>query len=1028
MVDENKKSITVVNAEQDNGTAFDSQPKGVIFEILRDGKIAYVSSGLEKTTGFKSYEIIGKDILEFFQLLLGENYSKQLLLSVSEVLRGSRRYLDANVQATNPQDNQRKLYNISMEASNESFNRAIMLLNEEAPRKITYELDQEKLRSLRIMEYGHLIVVNADPEFHIQKIIGDTSEILGVPAKLLEDNPQIWNKLIHPEDNKKLSKKVYKLNKNPQFFKLELRFINPKTKEYKWILFSAVPIRENNLFIGWEGFGIDINDKKKAEILLKQQTTRYNALYKLTSTLQTREDPANLALKGLEILISATDSCCGFVCFYDHSKTKLDLVASSGLNQEKLQFFKEYSNLPESLINNAIVTGRSVTIKDYKKQTNIIGLADLDDKIKSLTIVPLRLKTENEVEKIGVLAVFKSSKEHYSNNDLGLLLTGANQIALICKQAEYILVEQAQADSINILYKLSHKLTKALSTKEIADVSFPIIQSQIAAKRIWMGILSSRGTHILGISGIGNGMRKAISNIQIELGVNHQFLDEAIKTKKPLLFDYSQDVQCSGLKKILDILQPKQLLIMPMLSVGKVVGVLVIEPQYSNLTTKNQFPILSSIANEMATAILSKKLEDQFAQSQKMKMAGMLSSGVSHNFNNLLQAIMGQASLLESKLDKQPELQKFAEQIINAAEKGAGLIRKMTNLVNSESKNSKVFRLDQLLLESKDLFFNPEDENIKFSYNQEFSDSYEVYGDYNKIQQVLSSIIANAKDAIQSENKKNGQVKVNLSKKDVFSSEVDPDLMPGQYWTIDVVDNGIGMIEEHKERCFEPFFTTKDSDDQTGVGYSGTGLGLSSAYNVIKAHNGIITVDSALHNGSTFTIYLPVHNSRDNRAISNNKTNSQENKIDNYQAVIIDQATQLPQNIKTMLRNLKFKVLNIKNLSKLESYFEIPSFVPDILILNLDIIETDITEFIKKYKTQYPSSRIVGFTAQVKRWASILRFFDDLSVLEAPLNIIDLNRVLKKIIVKSAGGTLIEKIEVQRENQNRLLGTKKSIY
>ena len=136
------------------------------------------------------------------------------------------------------------------------------------------------------------------------------------------------------------------------------------------------------------------------------------------------------------------------------------------------------------------------------------------------------------------------------------------------------------------------------------------------------------------------------------------------------------------------------------------------------------------------------------------------------------------------------------------------------------------------------------------------ADCPDVVLDSNQIQQVITNLLMNAKDAI--EGKSDGMVAISVSRVRLRSSEVDPELAPGVYVRVDVKDNGHGMNAEQQVRCFEPFYTTKNVDPGTGVGLSGSGLGLSAAYSIVKQHNGLITVSSEVGEGSTFSIYLPL--------------------------------------------------------------------------------------------------------------------------------------------------------------------------
>jgi hypothetical protein len=144
------------------------------------------------------------------------------------------------------------------------------------------------------------------------------------------------------------------------------------------------------------------------------------------------------------------------------------------------------------------------------------------------------------------------------------------------------------------------------------------------------------------------------------------------------------------------------------------------------------------------------------------------------------------------------------------------------------------------------------------SFSLDLKTDYELtsLGDATQLQQVITNMVINAKDAIA--DAPGGEITLALSAVTVFAGELAPDIVPGNYAKIDIRDNGCGMTTEQQARCFEPFYTTKNIDNYSGVGLSGSGLGLSAAYSLIKDHEGAITLHSKEGEGTLFSIYLPL--------------------------------------------------------------------------------------------------------------------------------------------------------------------------
>ena len=117
------------------------------------------------------------------------------------------------------------------------------------------------IRSERLLEHGNLVIVRTDENRVITDVHGDTEAVLGYPHEELLGLGNVWNRIIHPEDFSKLEKKFARMGKTPSEISEEIRLL-PKTGEVqKWIILRAVPTYQDDVFLGWEGFGVDISEK-----------------------------------------------------------------------------------------------------------------------------------------------------------------------------------------------------------------------------------------------------------------------------------------------------------------------------------------------------------------------------------------------------------------------------------------------------------------------------------------------------------------------------------------------------------------------------------------------------------------------------------------------------------------------------------------------------------------------------------------------------------------------------------------------
>ncbi|WP_114392022.1 PAS domain-containing sensor histidine kinase [Oleisolibacter albus] len=242
-----------------------------------------------------------------------------------------------------------------------------------------------------------------------------------------------------------------------------------------------------------------------------------------------------------------------------------------------------------------------------------------------------------------------------------------------------------------------------------------------------------------------------------------------------------------------------------------------------------------------------KSLEVQFVQSQKMQAIGQLAGGVAHDFNNLLTAMIGFCDLL--LLKHKPGDASFTDimQIKQNANRAANLVRQLLAFSRQQTLQPRVLSVTDVLAELSNLLRRLIGENIELRMVHG-RDLGLVKGDQGQLEQVIINLVVNARDAMTG----GGRLTVVTSN---FSTPLpvrrDTEEMPaGDYVVIEVIDTGHGIPKENLQRIFEPFFSTKE------VG-SGTGLGLSTVYGIVRQTGGFVFVDSAPGEGAKFSIYLP---------------------------------------------------------------------------------------------------------------------------------------------------------------------------
>ena len=244
-----------------------------------------------------------------------------------------------------------------------------------------------------------------------------------------------------------------------------------------------------------------------------------------------------------------------------------------------------------------------------------------------------------------------------------------------------------------------------------------------------------------------------------------------------------------------------------------------------------------------------KTLEAQFVQSQTMQANGELAGGVAHDFNNLLTAISGHCDLLLLRHDQgDPEYADLV-QINQNANRAAALVGQLLAFSRKQTLRPEVLDLRDTLSDLTHLLNRLVGEKITLTLSHEPAQQA-IRADKRQLEQVLMNLVVNARDAMPG----GGEIRIEteglLLREPLERDRVT--LPPGSYVSVKVSDHGHGIAPDKIQKVFEPFYTTK----RTG---EGTGLGLSTAYGIVKQSGGYIFVDSVVGQGTCFTLLFPGH-------------------------------------------------------------------------------------------------------------------------------------------------------------------------
>lgn len=704
----------------------------------------------------------------------------------------------------------------------------------------------------RLVQHGNVLVLRTDPQFGVRAIRGATETILGASASDLLRDRRLWNRYLNSEDFVRLSERVRSMQAAPTEFSEEVRVYHRRSGAERWLFMRAFPLLDDEgTLLGWEGLGIDITERRQVQEELRLQSRRIEALYTVARALQCNMEPAVVTLRGLRAVISATNSECGIGFLYDRNVDHLELVAAEGVSPAYIKAIQEVIN-EKSLVRYAIAERQGVLVANLQEDPRAAVETARIEGLRSCIVVPLMV--DDAV--LGAIAIFCRKPGRYGQDDYELVTAAASQISLAALQAEFYASQKRQANSFATLYRLSHELARRFDPREIAEHVFPIIQEEIAAKRLWLGVISERGSALVGQAGFGPGVRRRLIEARIDLSTPHPFLDQALQTHQPVIVRAGELQGCPDLHRLFERLQVGTVILVPLVSLGRVIGLLAVEPAIPSVFfSQSKLPLLSSMASEIAAVITARRFESRVAEADKMRMAGLLASGVAHNFNNMLQAVMGQASLIQMQAAPKSPAGTSAALIIDAANRGASLVRQLLSFSRQESGAREKLDVREFLVEAEELYRSVIGGRVRLELDVE-PGSATVTADEGMLQQVFTNLIVNARDALAGVEQPT--IRISSRRVAVAAGEIDPELAAGRYVRVDVQDNGHGMDDERLRRCFEPFFTTKDVDAATGLGFTGTGLGLSSAYSIIRQHEGLIVAESTVGKGTVFSVYLPL--------------------------------------------------------------------------------------------------------------------------------------------------------------------------
>ena len=385
-------------------------------------------------------------------------------------------------------------------------------------------------------------------------------------------------------------------------------------------------------------------------------------------------------------------------------------------------------------------------------------------------------------------------------------------------------------------------------------------------------------------------------DLKKDIASNFTFLNKWLAAnRKPLRGNQSPDNLASTLSQLF---KSQSILLTPCIFDNNHIATVIVGKIKDDFTdfqvkTIEQFSALLSFAiTNFRARELNTALETRLLQSQKLETIGKLSSGLAHDFSNLLSSIFGSVNLLRKRVPDSENISRLIDNIESCSVRARDLTKGLLSFGKPTPKRKELVNPNLLLNEISKVVNHTFPKAIIFKSNIE-DNLYNILGNGTEIYQILLNLCVNAKESIE----KSG--KIILSGKNITidkkNSTFHPLLQTGNYVWLSVSDTGSGISEENLLRIFDPYFSTK-------LEKSGSGLGLYVTYGIIKAHNGEVEVSSRVGEGTTFDVFIPAYEPTVQKA-------SNEEKI----ILLADDEVMLSDLLGELLESAGYNVIKVYN-------------------------------------------------------------------------------------------------------------------
>lgn len=373
----------------------------------------------------------------------------------------------------------------------------------------------------------------------------------------------------------------------------------------------------------------------------------------------------------------------------------------------------------------------------------------------------------------------------------------------------------------------------------------------------------------------------------------------------------------------------------------------------------NYVAVSRDITQELEEAKERESLQAQLQQAQKMESFGRLAGGVAHDFNNMLQAILGYAELaLEQVAPDQPVYGDLTE-IQKVAQRSAALTQQLQLFARRQTLARELLELNDTISGLLPMFHHLAGADIEVIWQPQ-KDLPPVRIEVSQVDQLATNLFINARDALSG----SGQIVIKTQHRTVTNiiHSLHGDITPGDYVVLSVADDGCGIPPDVLPHIFEPFFTTKKAGQ-------GVGLGLATVYGIVQQSRGVIHMQSQVGKGTTLQVYLPSQTRGNQPPATNAATREPIPSSPNQETILmVDDVATLLATTRRMLESLQYRVLATTSPTEALQLLKDHAGQIDLLLVDVMMPETSGPKLVRQALAKYPQLKYLymsGFPADL---------------------------------------------------------------